>query len=75
MYIYEPLLIRDILAFRLTLGGSGNVSEADIAGDHLVAQVSFLMLSRVAGITSPVSMSIIANWLIQSSPLYTNIKF
>ena len=75
MYIYEPLLIRDILAFRLTLGGSGNVSEADIAGDRLVAQVSFLMLSRVAGITSPVSMSIIANWLIQSSPLYTNIKF
>lgn len=75
MYIYEPLLIRDILAFRLTLGGSGNVSEADLAGDHLVAQVSFLMLSRVAGITSPVSMSIIANWLIQSSPLYTNIKF
>ena len=75
MYIYEPLLIRDIRAFRLTLGGSGNVSEADLAGDHLVAQVSFLMLSRVAGITSPVSMSIIANWLIQSSPLYTNIKF
>ena len=64
MYIYEPLLMRDILAFRLTLGGSGNVAEADIGGDHLVAQVSFLMLSRVAGIISPVSMSIIANWLI-----------